>query len=113
MIIRRARKLRYNIYVIELDRSVLESKRFRDANPNMSSEGRCFYVGQSYLPPEERFQQHKDGYKANKLVKEYGIHLIRSICNEYNPVASREEALLLEEAMAKKLREEGHAVWCH
>ena len=110
---RRGSGLPYYIYVIELDRNVLNSKKFMAANPNMSQEGRCFYVGQSCLAPEERFQQHKSGYKANRFVKEHGLYLRRRTYSKHNPIETREEALLLEEELAERLRKKGHAVWWH
>ena len=66
---------RFNIYVIELDPAVLREKRFRDANPDFPGAKPCVYVGMSASLPAERFEQHKQGYKAARYVKKYGVRL--------------------------------------
>ena len=101
----------YNVYVIELDKEVLVSKKFRQRNPNMDNRKACFYVGQTTHDPETRFKQHKAGYKANRFAKKYGIRLVPQIFNKFNPIAKRKEAEKIEQWIAKKLREKGHGVW--
>ena len=34
--------------------------------------GYALYVGETSKTPEERFKQHKDGYKASRYVERYG-----------------------------------------
>jgi len=101
----------YNVYVIELDKSVLISKKFRVKNPNMNSRKACYYVGQTMHDPNTRFKQHKTGYKANRFVKKYGIRLEPRIFSKFNPIAKREEAEYIEQWISEKLREKGHGVW--
>jgi len=101
----------YNVYVIELDGEVLSSKKFRERNPHMNPRLACYYVGQTSHDPIIRFQQHKSGYKANRLVKKYGIRLEPRIFSKFNPIAKREEAERIEQWIAVKLREKGHGVW--
>jgi len=36
----------YFVYIIELDEEVARSRRFRERNPNMYENAKCFYVGQ-------------------------------------------------------------------
>ena len=64
-----------NIYVVELDPSVLENQRFRKESPEHVPGMACLYVGQTFRAPEVRFEQHKQGYKSSEWVKEYGIRL--------------------------------------
>ena len=52
----------FYVYVIELGQDVLQSRRFRERNPEMNPDGKCFYVGQSAHEPKCRFQQHKQCY---------------------------------------------------
>ena len=59
----------HNIYVIELDKKVLEKKKFKDANPDYIEGSPCVYVGMTSKSPEERFKQHKEGHKASRIVK--------------------------------------------
>ena len=101
----------YYVYVIELDKEVLNIRRFRKRNPHATNESRCFYVGQSRYEPDVRFEQHKNGHKANRYVREYGMYLRRRKYKKYNPIATREQALKTEEMLANKLVREGHAVW--
>ena len=101
----------YNVYVIELDKEVLKSKKFRERNPYMNPRLACYYVGQTTHDPNIRFKQHKAGYKANRFVKKYGTRLVPQIFMKFNPIAKRKEAEFLEQWIAEKLREKGHGVW--
>ena len=101
----------YNVYVIELDKEVLTSKKFRVKNPNMNPRKACFYVGQTTHDPITRFKQHKAGYKANRFVKKYGLRLVPKIFSHFNPIAKRKDAEKAEQWIAEKLREKCHGVW--
>ena len=101
----------YNVYVIELDKEVISSKKFRMKNPNMNPRKACFYVGQTTHDPEIRFKQHKAGYKSNRFAKKYGIRLVPKIFTKFNPIVRRKEAERIEQWIADKLREKGHGVW--
>ncbi len=101
----------YNVYVIKLDKQVLSSKKFREKNPQMKKRKACFYVGQTSHDPVNRFKQHKEGYKANRFVKKYGIKLVPRKFKKYNPIKKRSEAEKLESRLADKLRKKGHGVW--
>jgi predicted GIY-YIG superfamily endonuclease len=56
---------------------------------------------------EERFDQHKCGYKANRYVRQFGIRLYAN----YQGIATHAEALAAEERLARRLRKRGYAVW--
>jgi len=101
----------YYVYVIELDKDVIISRKFRKHNPSMNPKLPFFYVGQSYHQPEVRFQQHKKGYKANRFVKRYGLRLCHRKFKKYNPIKTREEAEAIEQYLTQKLRSKGHGVW--
>jgi len=101
----------YYIYIIELDKEVLKSKKFRLRNPNMNPKKVCFYVGQSAHKPEIRFKQHKVGYKANNFVKKYGLWLKQRKYKKFNPIKTRKEAEILEKKLTERLRKKGHGVW--
>jgi predicted GIY-YIG superfamily endonuclease len=103
----------YNVYVIELDKSVLSSKKFREKNPRLKPRLACYYVGQTTHDPETRFDQHKTGYKANRFVKKYGIRLVPRKFRKYNPIVNRKDAETIEQWLAEKLRKKGHGVWSH
>jgi len=105
--------MQYHVYVIELDKDVMKSKKFRQQNPDMNPRKACFYVGQTCHDPDIRFTQHKQGYKANSFVKRYGLYLRKRKYKKYNPIKTREQAERIEEELTEKLRKKGHGVWSH
>jgi hypothetical protein len=111
-------KTTYRVYVIELSKKIFtERKKFREANPQFNGVLECLYVGMSSKTPEERFKQHKTGYRNKKghnlsssFVQQYGRYLRPSLYDHLGPM-SRAEALGAEEALALDLRRKGYAVW--
>ena len=101
----------YYVYVIELGKEALKSRKFRERNPGMNPKKACFYVGQSVHEPDIRFKQHKDGYKSNSYVRRYGLWLRPRKYKKYNPIKTREEAERIEQLLTEKLRKTGHGVW--
>ena len=101
----------YFVYVIELDKEVLKSKKFRERNPDLNSKKACFYVGQSAHEPSIRFSQHKQGYKSNSFVRRYGLWLKPRKYKKFNPIKTRKAAEIIEQKLTKKLRKKGHGVW--
>jgi hypothetical protein len=104
---------RYFVYVIELDAAVTRRRRFRGANPRMKAGLEPLYVGSSVQPPDLRFDQHKEGYRGNRFVREFGLRLRPDLFEQYNPIPSRGDALEIEEYLAERLRAKGHGVWQH
>ncbi len=112
-------KTAYYVYVIELSKRVFtENTRFRSANPQFNGVLQCLYVGMTSKTPEERFKQHKTGYRNKKgyklssnIVEKYGMYLRPSLYNHINPVKTRTEALEMEEKLALELRRQRYAVW--
>jgi hypothetical protein len=78
--------------------------------PNGS--GNDVYVGMTGLTPEERFENHKRGYKAGKKwVTKYGVRLLPELYEHLNPL-SREDADLMEkETLPNELRRRGYKVY--
>ena len=117
-IILRMPKKNYNVYVIELSKSVFsENRKFREANPQYNGLLECLYVGMTSKTPEERFVQHKSqskskrGYNiASKIVTKYGLYLRPSLYQHLNPMY-RKSAVEMEKKLALKLRRERYAVW--
>jgi len=102
-------KLHHSVYVIELDEKVTGKKRFRDTNPHYKTGSTCLYVGMTGRSPELRFQQHLEGYKASRSVKNYGISLREEFFARLNPM-SYDDACRKEVALAEALRERGYGV---
>jgi len=68
--------------------------------------GFALYVGKTIRKPEERFQQHKDGYKASKYVKKYGVSLLPELFEHLNPMSAA-EATDLEASIGEALKKSG------
>ena len=68
--------------------------------------GYALYVGRTMRKPEVRFQQHKDGYKASKYVKKYGVGLLPELFEHLNPM-SNAESIELEVSIAEALKKAG------
>jgi len=101
----------YTLYVIELDREVLTIRRFRDANPDHRPDKPCVYVGMTGRTAEQRFEQHKSGYKANRFEKKYGIRLRKRLYMHYQDIPTQKQALAAEKRLAERLAKRGYAVW--
>ena len=97
--------------MIELDKEVIKSKKFRNQNPNFNPNKVCYYVGQTAHCPDVRFKQHKLGYKSNSYVRKYGLSLCKRKYKKFNPIKTREKAEKIERELTEKLRRKGHGVW--
>jgi len=53
------------------DRALKELSILR-LNPKRDPRKPCVYVGMTGLPIDHRFENHKNGYKAARLVRKYG-----------------------------------------
>jgi predicted GIY-YIG superfamily endonuclease len=101
---------RHSVYVVELDPRVLNSARFRRANPDRDILKPCIYVGMTGLEPETRFAKHKAGIRANAFVQRYGVRLLPRLYAYANPMPY-EAAREMEVELAIALRAQGFAVW--
>ena len=106
----RRKKHRHNVYVIELDPRILNSVRFRRANPERDILKPCVYVGCTGLTPEKRFAKHKAGIQANKFVQRFGVRLLPKLYAYANPMPY-DAARDMEVELAIALREQGYGVW--
>ncbi len=68
-------------------------------------------MGSTVRDPELRFEQHKNGYKACPLVRDFGEELVPDLYERYNPIPTRKDAVELERYLADQLRSRGYAVW--
>ena len=102
----------HHVYVIELSEKVLQERKFVEANPHRDPSKPALYVGMTGTTPEERFEKHKAGYKANRYAQRYGTGLLPDLYAYINPM-TYEEAIAVEARLANQLREEGYAVWQH
>lgn len=100
----------WTVYVIALKKTVLNDRRFREANPNWEDNPGCVYVGLTFLSAAERFQQHKDGIHSARLVRKHGKHVRNKDCKCLRAM-SRKRAQTHEATRARRMREKGFAVW--
>jgi predicted GIY-YIG superfamily endonuclease len=93
---------RYYVYVVELDDAV---------GPRRHPRYPSLYVGQSAVPPTERLRQHKEGYRSSRYVRKHGRHLRPGLYRRFNPMATREEAIAMEQELTRRLRNRGYTVY--
>src|SRR4051794_23414299 len=78
---------------------------------NPKGDGRAgYYVGMTGLSPEERFENHKKGYKSAAVVKRCGERLVPRLYEHLNPMGYA-VALAMEAALADSLRKRGFVVY--
>ena len=79
-------------------------------NPRRGDRREAFYVGMTGLPIEERFANHKRGYKSAGVVTKYGVELAPE-WYEGIPAMPYDECALTEPALADELRDRGYLVY--
>lgn len=102
----------HNVYVIELDKEVLQFGEFIKANPQYKQGMPCLYVGETRHAPRKRFNYHLVGYKSHEFVRRYARRLAPEYYAGINPVDCA-LAKAEEQQLADKLRSMGYAVWTH
>ena len=93
----------HNVYVILLDAKAAAHRSILRANPNRDPTKPCVYVGMSGLPPEHRFENHRNGYQAAWVVEKYGVRLLPELYQHLNPMPY-DAALQMESDLAEDLR---------
>jgi len=69
-----------------------------------------YYVGMTGLSPEERFENHKRGYKSASVVTRCGERLVPRLYEHLNPMPYA-KAVEMEVALADSLRKRGFVVF--
>jgi hypothetical protein len=78
-------------------------------NPN--GDGKAgYYVGMTGLSPEVRFENHKRGFKAARVVRKYGERLVPKLYEHLNPMPYA-KAKAMEVMLADSLRKRGFTVF--
>lgn len=98
-----------SVYVIGLRPAVAELSKVQHLNPRRDPRKKCVYVGQTSKTPEERFQEHLNGIRASRYVRDYGVRLLPNLCEELHPMTEL-ESLRRERNLVSKLRREGYTV---
>lgn len=97
------------VYVILLNKTVLKERGVLRLNPKRDPSKPCVYVGMTGLPVEHRFENHKNGYKAARVVEKCGVRLMPELYEHLNPMPF-EAAAQMEKDLAEDLRAEGYTV---
>lgn len=100
----------HSVYVILLDNRVLKNRWAVRLNPSRDPVKPCVYVGMTGLPVDHRFENHRNGYKAARVVQKYGIRLLPELYEHLNPMPF-EAAAQMEKDLSEDLRGEGYAVF--
>jgi predicted GIY-YIG superfamily endonuclease len=78
---------------------------------NPKGDGRAaYYVGMTGLTPEARFENHKMGLKAARVVKKFGVRLVPKLYAHLNPMPYQ-TAAEMEVLLAESLRKRGYMVY--
>jgi len=78
---------------------------------NPKGDGKAgYYVGMTGLTPEERFENHKKGLKAARVVRKFGVRLVPRLYAHLNPM-TYEHAIRMEVILADSLRKRGYMVF--
>jgi hypothetical protein len=99
----------HKVYVVLLDPAVGRIRKVGAENPKRNPKKPCVYVGMTGLTPEERFANHKAGFKAASVVKRYGLRLLPKLYEHLNPMPY-EAAAQMEMDLAEDLRRAGYTV---
>src|SRR5919198_4267519 len=92
----------HNVYVVLLSKAALKDLSILRRNPNRDSSKPAVYVGLTGLPVDHRFENHKHGYKAARLVRKYGVRLLPELYAHLNPMPF-EAAAQMERDLAEDL----------
>src|SRR5436190_7232657 len=78
---------------------------------NPAGDGRAgYYVGMTGLSPEQRFENHKAGVKAARVVRKHGERLVPRLYAHLNPMPYA-RAKTMEVMLADSLRKRGFVVF--
>jgi hypothetical protein len=97
------------VYVVLLEAKAARDPLVMKENPGSDPAKPCVYVGMTGLPPEERFQNHKNGVKAARIVERYGVRLLPELYECFNPMPFA-AAVEMERELAADLRAQGYVV---
>jgi hypothetical protein len=99
----------HNVYVILLDNAVAKHPSILRQNPMRQPSKPCVYVGMTGIPVDQRFENHKSGYKSAWVARKYGVRLMPELYKHLNPMPF-DAAVQMEMELAEDLRAEGYTV---
>jgi hypothetical protein len=66
----------HNVYVVLMDNAVAKHPSILRLNPKRQPSKPCVYVGMTGIPVDQRFENHRNGYKSAWVVRKYGVRLM-------------------------------------
>jgi len=90
----------YTIYIVNL---------VDDPAPD-PSPGKWVYVGETSKTPEKRFDEHKNGIRANKDAREHGRDLNYDLMKDIPQLRFKQDSQWLEAQTGEELRSRGYVV---
>jgi len=99
----------HHVYVVLLGKKAARNRKLLLANPKRDPAKACVYVGMTGLTPTERFENHKRGIKAARVVQDHGVRLLPELYQCFNPMPF-EAAAQMEQDLADDLRSQGYTV---
>ena len=99
----------HSVYVILLNPAVALHRSVQRLNPKRDCARPCVYVGMTGLRVEERFENHKRGYKSSWVARKYAVRLLPELFAHLNPMPF-EAAVQMEIDLAADLRAQGYTV---
>lgn len=97
------------MYVVLLADEALKERGVLKLNPKRDPAKPVVYVGMTGLPVDHRFENHKNGYKAARVVQKFGLRLMPELFAHLNPMPF-DAAVEMEKDLAADLRAEGYTV---
>ena len=104
-----ANRFHHSVYVIRLKPEAAERRSVQRLNPKRNPTKPCVYVGMTGLRVEERFENHKHGYKSSWVVHKYWVALMPELYAHLNPMPF-DAAVQMEMDLAADLRAQGYTV---
>lgn len=83
-------------------------RKFNEENPEWVENMPAYYIGQSVKTPQERFADHKRGYKSSIWVEKYGVGVEPLMCELG---LTRKEAEAREKVKPDEERAKGIGIW--
>jgi predicted GIY-YIG superfamily endonuclease len=99
----------HNVYVVLLRDAVAKHPSIVRLNPKRDPLKPCVYVGMTGISVNDRFENHKNGYKSAWVVRKYGVRLMPELYEHLNPMPFA-AALQMELELAEDLRAAGYTV---
>jgi hypothetical protein len=99
----------HNVYVVLLNDAVAKHPSILRLNPKRDPLKPCVYVGMTGVPVDQRFENHKNGYKSAWVVRKYGVRLMPELYEHLNPMPF-DAAVQMETELAEELRIAGYTV---